>query len=141
MRPATRLAFAAGLTLIAAPALADAIKPVVVTPLMTTSVTSSGQPIVLPQKDVQVIVSTYDIQPGATLPLHKHPSARYAYVLAGTLNVFNESTGETLTFKQGDFLLEAIGQWHRGSNVGADPVKLLVIDQIEKGNPIVIMKP
>jgi quercetin dioxygenase-like cupin family protein len=141
MRPATRLAFAAGLTLIAAPALADAIKPVVVTPLMTTSVTSSGQPIVLPQKDVQVIVSTYDIQPGATLPLHKHPSARYAYVLAGTLNVFNESTGETLTFKQGDFLLEAIGQWHRGSNVGADPVKLLVIDQIEKGSPVVVIKP
>lgn len=133
---------AAGLFLTSAPALAlEQAKAVVVTPLMTTSETSSGQPIVLPRTDVQVIVSTYEIQPGATLPVHKHPYARYAYVISGTLSVANEATGQTAIFKPGDFLLEAIGQWHQGANVGADVVKLLVIDQIEKGNATVILKP
>jgi hypothetical protein len=31
--------------------------------MLTTSVTSSGQPIVMPQKDVQITRSTYDIAP------------------------------------------------------------------------------
>jgi len=115
-------------------------KPVVVTPLMTTSETSSGQPITLPQKEVQVTVSTYDIQPGAVLPWHEHPYARYAYVLAGTLSVTNAVTGQTAIFKTGDFLLEAVGQWHRGASVGSDAVRLLVIDQTEKNSPNVILK-
>ncbi len=114
-------------------------KPIVVTPLMTTSQTSSGQPITLPQKDAQVSVSTYDIQPGAVLPWHEHPYPRYAYVLAGTLSVTNSVTGQTTIFKTGDFILEAIGQRHRGASVGPDPVKLLVIDQTEKNTPNVVL--
>src|SRR3954451_6526646 len=38
--------------------------PVVVTPLLTTSVTASRQPIVLPRKDAQLVASIYDIAPG-----------------------------------------------------------------------------
>ena len=48
-------------------------KDVTVTQLLSTTVTSSGQPIVLPQKNAQIVVSSYDIAPGATLPVHKHP--------------------------------------------------------------------
>jgi hypothetical protein len=33
-----------------------------------------------------------------------------------------------------------IDQWHQGSNIGADPVKLLVIDQIEAGAQATILK-
>jgi mannose-6-phosphate isomerase-like protein (cupin superfamily) len=32
----------------------------------------------------------------------------------------------------GDFIIEMIGQWHQAANVGDGPVKLLVIDQVEK---------
>ena len=117
-----------------------AAAPVVVTPVKTTAVTSTGQPLVLPQKNVEVGASIYDIAPGATLPVHKHPFARYAYVLAGTLQVTNVDTGKSDVFKAGDFIVEMIDQWHRGSNIGADPVKLVVIDQIEAGAEATVLK-
>ena len=117
-----------------------AAAPVVVTPVKTTAVTSTGQPLVLPQKNVEVTASIYDIAPGATLPVHKHPFARYAYVLAGTLQVTNVDTGKSDVFKTGDFIVEMIDQWHRGSNIGADPVKLVVIDQIEAGAEATVLK-
>ena len=117
-----------------------AAAPVVVTPVKTSAVTSTGQPLTLPQKNPEVAASIYDIAPGATLPVHKHPFARYAYVLAGTLQVTNVDTGKSDVFKTGDFIIEMIDQWHQGSNVGADPVKLLVIDQIEAGAQATVMR-
>jgi quercetin dioxygenase-like cupin family protein len=104
---------------------------VVVKQVTATAVTASGQPITLPQKDVHVVVSTFDIPAGANLPEHKHPFARYAYVLAGTLRVTNVETGQSETYKMGDFIVEAIDQWHKAANIGADAVKLVVIDQVE----------
>lgn len=111
---------------------------VVVKQVASTAVTASGQPITLPQKDVHVVVSTFDIPAGANLPEHKHPFARYAYVLAGTLRVTNTETGKSETYKQGDFIVEAIDQWHKAANIGADAVKLVVIDQVEgeQGNTV-----
>jgi quercetin dioxygenase-like cupin family protein len=136
---ATLLATCASFT--AAYALdSGAAAPAVVTPIKTTNVTSTGQPLTLPQKNVQVAASIFDIAPGATLPVHKHPFPRYAYVLAGTLKVTNVDTGKSDTFKTGDFIVEMIDQWHQGSNIGADPVKLLVIDQIEEGAQATVLK-
>lgn len=130
---------APGLMLLAAPLHAES-QQVVVKPVLSTTVTSSGQPIVLPQKDAQVVVSTYEIAAGAALPEHKHPFPRYGYVLAGSLRVINDDTGKTEDFKTGDFILEAVGQWHRGINTGSDPLKLLVIDIREKDQPTVVLK-
>jgi hypothetical protein len=48
------------------PLQAQKQKDVTVTELLSTAVTSSGQPIVLPQKDAQIIVSTYGVGPGAS---------------------------------------------------------------------------
>ena len=117
-----------------------AAAPVVVTPVKSTAVTSTGQPITLPQKNIEVTASIFDIAPGATLPVHKHPFPRYGYVLSGTLKVTNVDTGRSDTFKAGDFIVEMIDQWHQGSNIGADPVKLLVIDQIEAGVQATVLK-
>jgi quercetin dioxygenase-like cupin family protein len=113
---------------------------IVVTPVLTTSVTASGQPIILPQKSPQVAVSIYDIAPGATLPQHKHPYPRYGYVLTGTLRVTNLDTGKSDTYGPGSFILEAIDQWHQGANIGSDPIKLLVIDQVEKDQNNVVLR-
>ncbi len=104
---------------------------VVVAPVLSTAVTASGQSITLPRTNVHVVVSTYEIASGANLPEHKHPFERYAYVLAGTLRVDNTETNRSETYRAGDFIVEAIGQWHQASNIGQDSVKLLVIDQIE----------
>ncbi|CAN5175333.1 hypothetical protein BH10PSE11_BH10PSE11_27490 [soil metagenome] len=137
------LPFALGLLLAASPLHADnqaVTGKVVVKPVLSTTVTSSGQPIVLPQKDAQVIVSTYEIPPGAVLPKHKHPFPRYGYVQAGTIEVTNTDTGKTETFKTGDFIVEAVDQWHFGANKGKVPVKLLVIDMVEKGQANVVLQ-
>jgi len=122
------------------PRVETATKPVVVRPVMSATTTSSGQPIVLPQKDAQVIVSTYDIAPGAVLPVHKHPFPRYAFVQAGNLRVTNNDTGKSEDFKPGDFIIEAVGQWHFGTNTGKDAVKLLVIDMVEKGKANTVLR-
>jgi quercetin dioxygenase-like cupin family protein len=136
------LPFALGLMLIASPLYADnhaATSKVVVKPVLSTTVTSSGQPIVLPQKDAQVVVSTYEIPAGAVLPKHKHPFPRYGYVQAGTVEVTNVDTGKTQTFKTGDFIVEAVDQWHVGTTIGTETVRLLVIDMVEKGQPNTVM--
>ena len=124
---------AAFFALVVAPLQAQERNEVTVTQLLSTTVTSSGQPIVLPQKDAQIVVSIYEVPPGATLPVHKHPYPRYGYVLSGELRVTNMETGRSDTYKPGDFILESVGQWHMGANIGGEPLKLLVIDIVEKG--------
>ncbi len=134
------LLLAAVLSTTTADALDSTNIPVVVTPLASKTTTASGQPITLPQKNVEVQVSRYQIAPGATLPVHKHPFPRYAYVEQGMLKVTNVETGASNTYKSGDFIIEMIGQWHQATNIGADPVKLLVIDQVEQGAKNTILK-
>ena len=128
------------LALLISPVQAQEQKDVAVTQILSTTVTSSGQPIVLPQKDAQIVVSTYEVIPGATLPVHKHPYPRYAYVLSGNLRVTNRETGHSDTYKPGDFILEAVGQWHTGANIGDEPLKLLVIDMVEKGQTNTVLQ-
>jgi hypothetical protein len=69
---------------------------------------------------------------GAALHEHKHPLPRYGYVLTGTLPVLNTATGTNQEYHP-DFILDAVGQWHTGTTVGTEPVKLLVFDMIKRG--------
>ncbi|MGO7017113.1 cupin domain-containing protein [Rhizobium brockwellii] len=104
-----------------------------VTSVFKSELTISGQQLKLPGGDVEVAVSVYDIPPGAALPEHRHASPRYGYVLSGKLRVSNSETGKTQDFEAGDFVIESVGQWHRGSNPSTEPLKLLVIDQSPNG--------
>jgi quercetin dioxygenase-like cupin family protein len=87
----------------------------------------------LPQKDAQIVVSIQDAMPGATLRAHNHPYPRYVYVLSGNLQVNNIETGQTVTYKPGNFILESVGQWQTVASIGSEPLKLLVIDIVEHG--------
>lgn len=138
----TKHLWLAGLCLLlATPIHADDAKPaVVVTPILTTDETATGQPIQLPQNDAALVVATYEIAPGAVLPEHKHPYPRYAYVLQGTLEVNNTEAGKVVVYEKGGFVVEAVGQWHKGTNIGTDPVILLVIDMTEKDQKNLVMK-
>jgi len=118
-------------------AQADDVK---VTPLHSTETTASGQPIALPRGDIEVITSTYEIAPGAKLPEHKHPYPRYGYVESGKLRITNTETGKSVEYGPGDFVVESIAQWHKAENIGTDPVKLLVIDQIVPGHKTTILR-
>ena len=126
------------LTLSAAPSLAA--EPVTVTQLLSTKITPTGQPIQLPQRDVQLIASRYVIAPGATLPTHMHPWERYGYVLSGRLQVKLTDTGQVLDYKAGDFIVEVSNTWHFGTAVGDEPLVLLVIDQVEAGRSNTVLK-
>lgn len=130
-------------SILAFPLQAKEVKPgkdVTVTPVLKADQTITGGPILLPKRNAEIIASNYEIAPGATLPIHKHIYPRYGYVLAGTIRVANEETGKDQIFKPGDFIIESINQWHKGTNIGSDPVKLLVIDLVEKGKSNVILR-
>ena len=108
--------------------------------IFSGTTTNSGQPIRLPQGDVEVVAWMYDIPPGSKLPVHKHPSQRYAYVLQGTLQVTDVATGRRFEYKPGDFIVEMVDGWHYGANNGRQAVRLLVIDQVPPGQTNSILK-
>lgn len=112
--------------------------PVKTTSVISTTKTAIGQPIVLPAKDAQVIVTVLEIAPGTKLPRHKHPFQRYGYVMQGELTVEYDG-GQHQIFHTGDFIVEALDTWHFGTNTGTVPVKLLVIDQVEAGKTNTIL--
>jgi quercetin dioxygenase-like cupin family protein len=118
-------------------AKAEAVK---ITPLLSTAVTSSGQPIVLPQGNIQLITSIYEIAPGAKLPEHEHNAQRYGYLMSGRLRITNTETGKSDEFKPGDFIVESRGQWHKAESIGTEPIKLLVIDQVEPGEKTTVLR-
>jgi len=118
---------------------ADEVTGVVVTPLTSTTTTASGQRIEVPAHP-EVVVSLFELAPGVALPVHKHPYPRYGFVLSGTLEV-TVMGGKTYRYKTGDFMAEVIDQWHMGKNVGATPVRLLVIDQVAPGHSNTIIRP
>jgi len=124
--------------LLLSPLQAEEQENVSVKQLLSTTRTASGQPISFPQKEAQVVASFYEVMPGVALPAHKHPYPRYGYVLAGTLRVTNIDTGQTDTYQRGGFIVESVGEWHTGTSIGDEPLKLLVIDVVEKGRTNVV---
>jgi quercetin dioxygenase-like cupin family protein len=119
---------------------ARAGEPVVVTRLLSATETAAGQPIMPPAGPVEVTVSTYDIAPGARLPVHRHPWPRYAYVLSGTLTVTNADTGAETAYGPGAVVLEMVGLWHYGENRGSEPVRLVVFDQTPPGEAATVLR-
>jgi hypothetical protein len=69
--------------------------------LLSTTTTSSGQSIVLPKNNVQIVASIFDGLPSNASQAHNHPYPRYVYVLSGTLRVNNLDTGQTNTYRPG----------------------------------------
>jgi quercetin dioxygenase-like cupin family protein len=92
--------------LFVSPLQAQERKDVTVRHVLSATVTSSGQPIVLPQKDARIVVSTYDVMPGRDMSVHKHRYPRYTYVLSGNPRVTNRETRSD-TYKTGDFTVHS----------------------------------
>ncbi len=94
--------------------------------LLDTTQTVTGQPIAMPAQP-RLQVTRLTIDPGAGLPVHKHPYPRYAYILKGEIEVTIEGRKPHL-YHAGEFIPEVIDGWHFGTNHGQQPVELLVID-------------
>lgn len=112
---------------------------VVVQEIARTQTTALGQRIELPGGGAEVIASIFTIAPGAALPFHKHPFPRYAYVLSGRVEV-TSGDGRIVRYEAGAFIVEMVDTWHRGSNSGDEPARLLVIDQVEPGTSNTIIR-
>ena len=80
-----------------------------------------------------------ELAPGATTGWHQHLVNNIAYLLQGTLRLELED-GRTREFKAGEAFAEVVKTWHRGTNIGKDPVKILVVYVGEAGVPLAIPK-
>lgn len=110
-------------------------------PLATLDATLSGQPVVAPGGPLRVTVSETLLPPGARLAAHKHPYPRVVQVVAGRLRVTNLDTGLVSEVKAGDWLVDAVDQWHEAVVLGEEPVRLLTIDQAPPGAAVTVPRP
>ena len=81
-----------------------------------------------------VLVRT-ELPPGAQEPKRTHPGDFFAYVLEGTVTLYQEGQ-LTAHLKAGDFFFVPAGRVHAASNEGTTTVKLLVTFFVEKGKPL-----
>jgi quercetin dioxygenase-like cupin family protein len=100
--------------------------------------TLSGQAIRAPAGDLRITVTQAVIPAGGRLAAHKHPYPRVVNVLAGRLKITNLDTGQTREAVAGDWMVDAVEQWHEAVVVGDAPVRLLTIDQAPPGAAVTI---
>ncbi|HEV2078810.1 MAG TPA: rhodanese-like domain-containing protein [Allosphingosinicella sp.] len=112
----------------------------VITPIMRSARTISGQPLRLPKEEAEVAAAAVHIPAGGALPIHRHPWSRFVYVERGSLRVHNHDTGASLDFQAGQVLPEVVAQWHEARALGSGPVRLIVIDLVPPGVNNTIMK-
>ncbi|HKP79228.1 MAG TPA: cupin domain-containing protein [Phenylobacterium sp.] len=105
---------------------------------VTIDATLSGQPIRAPAGELRVTITQSLIPVGGRLPAHKHPYPRLVNVLAGRLRVTNLETGQVRDVAAGDWLVDAVDQWHEAVVVGDEPVRLMLIDQAPAGAAVTI---
>jgi quercetin dioxygenase-like cupin family protein len=114
-------------TLVALPGFAaEATPPVSAAQVLKTTHSWDGKPIVYPQGSGEATALRIEIQPGAETGWHQHPVPSFAMVLEGTLQVTLRD-GSSRRFGAGEAFAEVVNTSHNGRNVGAAPVKLLVV--------------
>ena len=89
------------------------------------------------QGQPEVTIIRYRFAPGAKLPMHMHPVINAGVLLKGELIVTTKS-GQEITLKAGDPLVELFKEWHSGVNPGKEPVDLIVVYAGTVGTPLVI---
>jgi quercetin dioxygenase-like cupin family protein len=121
---------------VAALAIVLAVLPAVATVVLDA--TLAGQPIRAPAGDLRVTITQTVLPAGGELAAHKHPFPRVVNVLAGRLRVTNLDTGHVRELGAGDWVVDAVDQWHEAQVVGDAPVRLLTIDQAPPGAAVTI---
>ena len=97
-----------------------------VTPLLKTTQSWDGKPIVYPQGQAEITALIVEIAAGARTGWHEHPVPSFAYVLEGTLEV-TRASGEIKLMQAGEVLAEVVDTLHNGRAMDGKSVKLLVL--------------
>lgn len=83
--------------------------------------------------DTDVVVSRVSIPPNMVLPKHWHPGEEFAYVLEGTVVLWQEDKPEKV-FKPGDVFVVPLKQVHTVKTLD-EAAKALVFRVHEQGQP------
>jgi quercetin dioxygenase-like cupin family protein len=106
-----------------------------VVPLLETTKTVVGEPIVYPTgAPAKITASIINLSPGASTGWHKHGIPLVGMIMDGELTVDYGSKGKR-TFKPGEAFAEAINETHQGTNTGTDMVRLFVVYMGAEGLP------
>ena len=111
-----------------------------VTPLLKTSTSWDGKPLVYPQGQAEVTALIVEIAAGGQTGWHEHSVPSFAYVLEGTLEV-TQGNGATCQLHAGDTLPEVVQTLHNGRALGDKPVKLFVLYTGTVNQPLTLAHP
>ncbi len=111
-----------------------------ITPLLKTTASWDGKPIVYPKGQSEVTGIVVEIAPEAETGWHEHPVPGFGYILEGELEL-KLATGEVKILHPGDAVAESVGILHNGRNIGDEPVKIVAFFMGEAGNKISIAHP
>ena len=92
-----------------------------------------------PKGTPEVSILKITIEPGAELPMHKHPVINAGVLLSGELTVITEGH-KVKHLKAGDGLIELVNQWHYGKNEGSVPAEIVVVYASTVGAPLAVSK-
>ncbi|MEE8379502.1 MAG: cupin domain-containing protein [Gammaproteobacteria bacterium] len=84
-------------------------------------------------KNTEVIVSRVSIPPNTTLPKHWHPGEEFAYIIDGSVTLWQKGKADTLG-KKGDVVKVPLKQIHTASTQNEGAV-VLVFRVHETGKP------
>ncbi|WP_024519471.1 cupin domain-containing protein [Bradyrhizobium sp. Tv2a-2] len=88
-------------------------------------------------KDMQIIVGTVEVPPGASGVLHTHPGEEAYYVIDGATAVLPD--GKPLIFEPGTAKINVRDVPHGAFTVTGDKtLKLLTVHIVDKGKPMMI---
>lgn len=103
----------------------DNTAAVKVTPLLKTSSSWDGTPLHYPSGQAEITGLIVEIAPGGSTGWHLHPVPSFGLMLQGTLEV-KLKDGRSKRLHSGDALAEVVNTLHNGTNVGQDPVRIVV---------------
>lgn len=110
-------------------------KPPPITPLLVTSETIMGEPIVYPAgAPAEITAAVMTLPPGGETPVHVHNVPVAGIVLEGEITVDYGEKGKR-TFRQGEAIAEAMLVPHKGTNPTGQPVRIFVLFMGAKGVP------
>jgi len=83
--------------------------------------------------DTEVVLSRVEIPPNKSLPKHWHPGEEFAYVLKGSVTLWQDGKPD-IVFKEGEVAKVPLKQIHTAIT-GEDGVSLLVFRVHQMGEP------
>jgi quercetin dioxygenase-like cupin family protein len=85
----------------------------------------------------EISIVKYEFEPGAVIPMHMHPVINAGILLKGELTITTK-TGETVTVREGDTVVELFKIWHSGANTGSVKTELIMFYAGHPGVPLAI---